>query len=219
MIDTSPQLATLHTAYDLEVVLVRFITSLFTGSRLDSPTLNLAQTGDPGGDDVPPVAYDYTQRAQTLALKVMPQIKRGRIPRTVTGEIVVGTKPDVPQIIVQSVSAHIETLSTIVTVRILVAVYDENPDSQGYQDVINILETLAVALTSFGQGAIEEAYPIVLPIDWKLQPDENTFPHFIGEMTTQWELPSGRPMPDIDPTCPVPVEHLDFRLESSMNGS
>lgn len=120
---------------------------------------------------------------------------RGRIPRTVTGELQVDKLPDFPAVIVQAVSARVEKDETTVTVRIFVNAYDENPDGQGYQDCLNMTETITQALTTYGQGAIDRAYPIILPIDWKLvEPD--TFPHFIAEMTTTWELPSGRPTPD-----------------------
>lgn len=207
----------LHTAFDLEVTLVTFIKTLFNVYRLDNPTLNLAQATQPEqltprivrDPDEPPVSYDYRQRAQTLALKVPPRVVRGRIPRTVTGEIDADKLADVPSIIVQCVAAQVKVDETIATVRILLTGYDENPDGQGYQDVLNMVEALAVALTSFGQAALDQAYPIVLPIDWKMH-EEDTFPHFIAEMTTQWELPSGRPLPDIDSCVIVPAEQITF---------
>jgi hypothetical protein len=209
-----------HTAYDLEVTLVAFIDKLFNQAyRFDNPTLNLAQVTAPTqleprvvrDPDEPPVSYDPTARAQTLYLKVAPRVVRGRVPRTVAGEIDAEKLPDVPSIIVQCVSAHVQADETIATVRILVTVYDENPNSAGYQDALNMLEAMAIALTTFGSGALDAAYPIVMPIDWKLH-EEDTFPHFIGEMTTQWELPSGRPLPDFG-ECFIPAEHIDVRLQ------
>jgi hypothetical protein len=206
---------------DLEETLVRFIRNLFIDTyRLDNPTLNLAQ--QPGAfpksynpDDVP-VSFDPTARAQTLALKVAPRIERGRIPRTVTGEIALDKLPDCPAIIVQMVSANIENTETFATVKLLLTAYDENPDSRGYQDVQNMSELLWIALTSFGQQAIDRAYPIVMPIEWKLiEPD--TFPHFVAEMTTKWELPSGRPLPQadyIDIFPIVPSESINMSMEN-----
>ena len=176
-----------HTCYDLEVTLVAFIERIVNANRLDNPTLNLAQP------DVVP--FDYTQRAQTLVLKVKPRVLRGTFPRTVTGEIDIDKLSDFPAVIVQAVSAHVEKDVTLVTTRIFVCGYDENPDSGGYQDVLNLTEALATALTSYGQQALDKAYPIVLPIDWKIL-EADTFPHYVVEMTMQWELPSGRPMPD-----------------------
>ena len=191
--------------YDLEVTLVKFLKRMFGVYRLDNPTLNLAQpTGEPFVQPLEPrmvvdpdnvVPYDYTGRAQTLKLKVAPRIVRGRVPRTVTGEILVDKLPDVPAIIVQVMSARVEVDSTIVTLRILVNCYDENPDSGGYQDVLNIVEAISLALTSFGQAGIDKSYVITLPINWTLV-EADTFPHYIAEMVTTWEFPSGRPMPD-----------------------
>jgi hypothetical protein len=198
--------------YDLEVTLVRFLERMFTSYRFDNPTLNLAQATAPtppivvDPDNVVP--YDPTGRAQTLMLKVAPRVVRGRVPRTVTGEIEVDKLPDVPAVIVQCVSAKVENTETIVTVRVLVNAYDENPDSGGYQDVLNMVEAIAIAFTSFGQGAIDQAYPIVMPLDWKLV-EADTFPHFIAEMTTQWQLPSGRPMPDSESGI-IPGEQIEM---------
>jgi hypothetical protein len=191
-----------HSAFDLEVTLVGFLTKLFGGMRLDNPTLNLAQP------DI--VTFDPRERAQTLALKAVPRVMRGRVPRTVTGEIALDKLPDVPNVIVQAIKAKVEQPSTIVTVRILFSTYDENPDSSGYQDCLNLIETAALALTSFGQQAIDKAYPIQLPLEWTLiEPD--CFPHFVGEMTTTWELPSARPLPDPDLFGIVPAEHIELR--------
>ncbi len=211
----------LHTAYDLEKTLVTFLTRILAGRRLDNPTLNLAQpSGEPivqplivHDPDQAPVSYDATERAQTLALKQAPTVVRGRIPRTVTGEINLDRLADVPNVIVQATKAKIEIAETFVTVKLLFSTYDENPDSQGYQDVTNMIETVALALTSFGQGALDEAYPIVMPIEWALI-EADCFPHFVGEMTTMWELPSARPLPDLETFGVVPAEHLDLHVEA-----
>lgn len=205
-----------QSAFDLERTLVEFLTRLFADAyRLDNPTLNLAQATQPthpivvGPDEQ--VTYDPTERAATLYLKQPPRVVRGRVPRTVTGEIAVDKLPDVPAIIVQAISAKVENNQTEVTVRILANAYDENPDSGGYQDVLNMIEAMAIALTSFGQQALDQAYPIIMPLEWKLV-EADTFPHYIGEMTTLWQLPSGRPMPDT-PNGIIPAEHIEFRAE------
>jgi hypothetical protein len=193
----------LHTAYDLEVTLVKFLTTIFSGMRLDNPTLNLAQPGE--------LTYDVTERAQTLIEKQPPRVLRGRIPRTVTGAISLDKLPDCPAIIVEAISAKVEITETTVTTHLLFSAYDENPDGSGYQDVLNMMETASIALTSFGQGAIDQAYPIVMPINWnRVEPD--CFPHHLGEMTCQWELPSARPMPDLGHGI-IPAEHIELRLQ------
>lgn len=201
--------------YDLEETLVKFLTRLFIDTyRLDNPTLNLAQATQPEQPISPPnidtVSFDPTERAQTLVLKVPPRVMRGRVPRTVTGEIAVDRLPDCPAIIIQAVSAKVENDETVVTVRICVSAYDENPDSSGYQDVQNMIETMAIALTSFGQQALDQAYPIIMPFEWKLV-EADTFPHYIGEMTTDWQMPSGRPLPDPEGRF-SPAEQIDTRI-------
>lgn len=200
--------------YDLEATLVIFLQRIFGVYRFDNPTLNLAQATQPAHPIQPPenvVPYDYTERAQTLTLKVPPRIERGRVPRTVTGEIAVDKLPDSPAIIVQVVSARVETESTIVTAKIFVNVYDENPDGGGYQDVLNMIEAISLALTSFGQQGLNQSYVIQLPIHWTLI-EHDTFPHFVGEMTTTWEFPSGRPMPDLSESI-IPGEQVDVRIQ------
>jgi hypothetical protein len=205
-----------HTAYDLERTLVAFIRQVVEPYRFDNPTLNLAQVPAasppiyPPDLDEPPVRYDPTERAQTLYLKQPPRVVRGRIPRTVTGEIAIDKLSDFPHIVVQAISAHVEIQETIETVRIFVCMYDENPDGSGYQDCLNITEALAIALTTFGQGAIDQAYPIQLPLDWKLF-EQDTFPHYLSEMTTQWEMPSGRPMPELAESI-IPSEAVEIQL-------
>jgi hypothetical protein len=204
---------------DLEKTLVAFITQIVEPYRFDNPTLNLAQLAEPIAapliydPDQPPVSFDPESRAQTLALKVPPQVVRGRVPRTVTGELATDKLPDFPAVIVQVISAQVNMDQTNVTVRIFVNMYDENPDSSGYQDCLNITEAIAVALTTYGQGAIDQAYPIMLPLEWELvEPD--TFPHFVSQMTTKWTLPSGRPMPDLSEAV-VPGEAVEFRFDSA----
>jgi hypothetical protein len=200
--------------YDLEETLCRFLEKLLTPYRLDNPTLNLAQATSPqhpiAPPESPPVSFDYKERAETLVEKVAPRVERGRVPRTVTGEIAVDKLPDCPAVIVQAVAAKIDNDVTHATVRILVNAYDENPDSAGYQDVQNISEAIWMALTSYGQQGIDKAYPIIMPIEWKLI-EADTFPHFIAEMTTTWELPSARPLPDSEIFGIVPGEQIELR--------
>jgi hypothetical protein len=204
------------TAYDLEVALVKFLKQIFDSARLDNPRVNVFQATQPEhpivkSPDDPPVSYDPTQRAQTLFAKVPPQITRGRVPRTVTGEIDLQQLPNVPSIIIQAISGRVETNSTIVEAKICVAAYDENPNGQGYQDVLNMIETATFALAAWGQKGIDDAYVIVLPMDWKLE-QADTFPHFAGEIATKWELPTASPLPGPG-ELNIPGEVLDFKIE------
>ena len=218
-----------HTAFDLERKLVEFIQQLFTNTyQLDNPAVNRLQ---PAGFQelhdqpqpplpthpivLPSVPFDPVGRAQTLLGKVPPQVVRGRVPRTVTGDLDPSQLPDFPSITVQAITGRVEKLETHVGVRIYFHAYDENPQSQGYQDLTNMIEVVSLALTSYGQKGINDAYPIVLPLEWKI-PDEHYFPHYIGEMHTTWQLPSARPLPDYDDLFPmIPAEHIDLQASES----
>jgi len=195
-----------HSAFFLEKKLAAFIQNLFTDTYLlDNPAVNLHQ---PAWDEMhdqpqaprvsqpiytPPVSYDPVERAQDLTGKVAPRVVRGRVPRTVTGDIDPSQLPDFPSITVQAISGHVGKDETHVVVQIFFHAYDEAPASQGYQDLTNMIEMVALALTSYGQKGIDDAYPIVLPMEWKI-PEAQYFPHYIGEMHTTWQWPSARPL-------------------------
>jgi hypothetical protein len=203
----------------LEKALVTFIENLFVDAyRLDNPGVNALQASEPAHPIQPPdteqVPWDPTGRAQTLQGKVPPQVVRGAVARTVTGEIDLNQVPNVPAINVQAIKARVANDETHVTVRIYVTAYDENPNQSGYQDVLNMIEAMVIALTSWGQMGIDGSYPIILPMEWQLL-DNRTFPHFIGEMMTVWQLPSARPMPDPDQTL-IPSESLEFHVEPQL---
>jgi len=217
-------------AFFLEKSLVKFIKQLFTDTYLlDNPKVNLHQPAlqemhDQPPDTpyvsqpiyTPPVSLDPTERAQDLTGKVPPQVVRGRMPRIVTGEIDAAQLPDFPSITLQAISGHVDKLETHVGVQIFFHAYDEAPASQGYQDLTNMIEVCAQALTSYGQKGIDDAYVIILPLEWRI-PEAQYFPHFIGEMQTTWLLPSARPLPDADDDMfPwVPAEHIDLKASAS----
>jgi hypothetical protein len=204
------------TAFHLEKALVEFITQLFTDTYLlDNPAVNFGQATAPAHpivtdpDSVTP--YDPTGRATSLKGKVAPRVVRGRVPRTVTGEIDPNQLPDFPSITIQAIKAKVMQPETHVVVRIYFHSYDENPNSQGYQDLTNMIEVVAYALTSYGQGAIDARFPIILPLEWEI-PDGNIFPHFMAEMHTTWKLPSARPLPDLGLFDIIPSEQMEVAV-------
>jgi hypothetical protein len=211
-----------HSAYDLEKVLVAFTKQVFEEYRLDNSTLNLAQATAPDprivhDPDEPPVSYDPTARAQTLYLKVPPRVERGCVPRTVTGEIQVDRLPDCPAIILQATGATTITKDShnqkTQTVKFWIVAYDENPNGSGYQDCLNMVEQLETALIQF--RVIDEAYPLLMPVEWRLV-EADTFPHFIVEMTTSWQVPAARPWPTLAESI-IPGEHLRMGLKMELD--
>jgi hypothetical protein len=78
--------------------------------------------------------------------------------------------------------------ATRIAVRILVGVYDESPDWQGYRDVMNIMETIRQELLT--TRYLERKYKLEMPFEWYLF-EEQPWPVFFGQIDTVWE--TGRP--------------------------
>ncbi|MDR1978560.1 MAG: hypothetical protein LBQ42_07485 [Synergistaceae bacterium] len=79
--------------------------------------------------------------------------------------------------------------ATRIHIRVLVGVYDENPDCQGYRDVMNILETIRQELLT--TRYLERKYKLEMPFKWYLF-EEQPWPVFFGQIETVWE--TGRPL-------------------------
>jgi hypothetical protein len=79
--------------------------------------------------------------------------------------------------------------ATRIAVRILVGVYDDSPDNQGYRDVMNIVERIRLELLSVRY--LERKYRLETPFKWYLF-EEWSWPIFFGQIETVWE--SGRPV-------------------------
>jgi hypothetical protein len=79
--------------------------------------------------------------------------------------------------------------ATLISVRILIGVYDPTPDEQGYRDVMNIMETIRQELLS--ARYLERKYKLEMPFKWYLFEDQ-PWPVFFGQIETVWE--TGRPL-------------------------
>jgi hypothetical protein len=79
--------------------------------------------------------------------------------------------------------------ATRIAVRILVGVYDESPDCQGYRDVMNIMETIRQDFLT--TRYLERKYRLEMPFKWYLFEDQ-PWPVFFGQIETAWE--TGRPV-------------------------
>jgi hypothetical protein len=79
--------------------------------------------------------------------------------------------------------------ATRIAARILVGVYDETPDCQGYRDVMNIIETIRQDLLT--TRYLERKYRLEMPFKWYLFEDQ-PWPVFFGQIETVWE--TGRPV-------------------------
>jgi hypothetical protein len=79
--------------------------------------------------------------------------------------------------------------ATRIIVRVLVGVYDDNPDCRGYRDVMNIMETIRQDLLT--ARYLERKYKLEMPFKWYLFEDQ-PWPVFFGYIETVWE--TGRPV-------------------------
>jgi hypothetical protein len=70
-------------------------------------------------------------------------------------------------------------------VRIVVATYSEDGET-GAMDVLNVITRIRIALLK--TGVIGDQFLLKKPIEYLVYPD-STYPYFLGEMITRWELP------------------------------
>lgn len=75
---------------------------------------------------------------------------------------------------------------TEVNLYFLIGVKDDNPNNQGYRDVLGIANKLYISL--FSRQVIKRKYRMDRKCKIALQ-QEDTFPYFLGGISTTWYLP------------------------------
>ena len=80
---------------------------------------------------------------------------------------------------------------TRINVNILVGIYDENKDNQGYRDVWNIIEVIRQDLLTMPARVLSERYRLEMPLKSYMFNDD-TWPVYLGQLETVWE--TGRPL-------------------------
>ena len=78
-----------------------------------------------------------------------------------------------------------EEENNIVAIYFLVGIQDDNPNKQGHFDVANVLNKLEARFLK--NRLVAEMFRIQFPITKKFQ-EEDTWPKFIGGMTTLWNV-------------------------------
>ena len=78
-----------------------------------------------------------------------------------------------------------------IKLKILVGVYDDNANLQGYRDSLEIIEKIRQYLLSLENRILGERYQLQMPMSSDLDGGEN-FPFFFGEINTVWE--TARPL-------------------------
>ena len=78
-----------------------------------------------------------------------------------------------------------------INARILVGIYDESLNCQGYRDVLNIIEVIRQDLLTMPARVLAKKYRLEMPLKSYLF-DEQAFPVYFGQIESVWE--TGRPL-------------------------
>ena len=94
-----------------------------------------------------------------------------------------------PYIIVQLVNGEIGLSSNTVAVRLIIAIYDDDNNSQGYSDVLNVIEKIRQHYTKY--PILNRKYFAKIDdknsFEWSL-PDEDTYPYYFGGVQLNFEI-------------------------------
>jgi hypothetical protein len=135
--------------------------------------------------------YLFRSNEQTGEM-VPPRVWSGFIPRNEAGAVVPGDITTYPAIILNARRGTQSQESEIAEVEVIVGVFDDTPDQQGYRDVTNIVQRLKDRLRE--QDIIREQFPLRMPLKWEINrfyggASTNYFPYFFGELLLCFELP------------------------------
>lgn len=94
-----------------------------------------------------------------------------------------------PYIIVQLVNGKVNINSNSVAVRLILAIYDDSYDNQGYSDILNAIETIRQHYTQ--HPILNNRYYAKIDdknsFDWSL-PDEDVYPYYFGGVQFNFEV-------------------------------
>lgn len=110
-----------------------------------------------------------------------PQVVTGYLPTKKSTD-----KPDFPYVIVRFMEGN-DSQDSTVNLKIIVGTYDEEDDSNGWRDVLNILQRIRTEL--FKRQALANKYRVELPFKYLL-PEDQPYPEWIGWIETKWIIPS-----------------------------
>lgn len=194
----------------LERTLARFIARHVETYRLGNVQESMFKEGevDPEEPD-----EERPEEFDDLTLKVPPKVIQGFAPKTVTGELDTSKLPAYPFISVRALSGRQDwtgrTPQEVVTASIIVGTYDEDPDRRAYQDCLILVGAIKLWLPRY--RVLDQSFSIVAPLSWEMS-DADLFPHFIAEITTQWQLPTPSHIEEVTTQTPyVPRDMRDLR--------
>lgn len=105
----------------------------------------------------------------------------------------IGTEQYVPYIILRLLTGKDEQKegeneNSTVKVRLIVAIYSTDSE-KGYIDTLNVVDRLRIELLK--NRVLNNKYILKLPLEYVVYEDD-TGPYTIGEIVTEWEIPSVR---------------------------
>lgn len=69
---------------------------------------------------------------------------------------------------------------------IIIGIYDDNDNYQGYKDVVNVIEKIKQRL--FRKKVYSNEFSLKYPFKWLVHEDD-TYPYYFGGIETQWTMP------------------------------
>lgn len=121
---------------------------------------------------------------------VSPSVYAAFIPRNQVGEVIPGMITTYPAIVVR-VRQGIQTVDyEVLTVEILIGIFDESLDQQGSRNCLNLVQRVKDRIRE--QSIIRERYRLSFPLNWQINKrvtsgDYNNFPYYFAEMQIDFQ--------------------------------
>jgi hypothetical protein len=116
---------------------------------------------------------------------VPPAVYAAFIPRNQVGEVIHGMITTYPAIIVRARQGTQTVDYEVITMEILIGVFDEGLDQQGSRDCLNLVQRIRDRIRE--QSIIRERYRLAFPLNWQVNKRAggegyNSFPYYFAEM-------------------------------------
>jgi hypothetical protein len=138
-----------------------------------------------------------------------PAVHAGMLPRQETGIIDVNLIPVYPFVLAHIFKGHDAIPEGSVTTRIVVGVWDNNSNYQGYRDALRVLRKIVRKI--WWENTLDQSFQMENESAWRIyDSNEVSWPYFMGEAIIGWRL-----------RTPITNSESDSELEhpSIMDGS
>src|SRR5215831_12955810 len=123
--------------------------------------------------------------------KLAPQVYRGYVRRDQVGAIMPGDITVYPAVIVRAKSGVSDFQQEMVTVELIIGIFDDTLDQQGYVDCLELTQRLKDRFME--QSVVRQRFGLRMPLNWQLHKHydthQNSYPYFFGEMQVMFRLP------------------------------